>query len=159
MSEDVVVIEATHGPYAGKRLTVSEADAKAAIKDGWAVDPFAEKPTEPVEVKEVSDEDRQKIIEAANKAAAKLRGETTDDSDGKKTRAMEAEDPAEYQTKSSGCQEQEVTIGDTVRGLLGWPRRSLESGTPGVEGQPKQGPWLHHHRPAAGLAAGRMGLP
>jgi len=35
-----------------------------------------------------------------------------------------------------------VTIGDTVRGLLGWSRRSLESGTPGVEGQPKQGPWL-----------------
>jgi hypothetical protein len=35
-----------------------------------------------------------------------------------------------------------VTIGDTVLGLLGWPRRSLESGTPGIEGQPKQGPWL-----------------
>ena len=35
-----------------------------------------------------------------------------------------------------------MTIGDTVRGLLGWSRRSLESGTPGVEGQPKQGPWL-----------------
>lgn len=35
-----------------------------------------------------------------------------------------------------------MTIGDTVLGLLGWPRRSLESGTPGIEGQPKQGPWL-----------------
>jgi hypothetical protein len=102
MSEDVM-IEATHGPYAGKRLTVSEADAKAAIKDGWAIDPFAEKPTEPAEVKEVSDEDRQKLIDAATKAAAKLRGETTEDGDkdDKKTRAVEAEDPAEYQTRSA----------------------------------------------------------
>jgi hypothetical protein len=95
MSEDVM-IEATHGPYAGQRLKVSEADAKSAIKDGWARDPFAEQPTEPVEAKEVSGEDRQKILDAANKAAAKLRGETEGD---KKTRAMEAEDAAEYQTK------------------------------------------------------------
>jgi hypothetical protein len=105
MSEDVM-IEATHGPYAGKRLTVSEADAKAAIKDGWAKDPYAPPPeptAEPAEVKEVTEEDRQKILDAANKAAARLRGETTDDSDGKKTRAMEADDPAEYQTKSSGA--------------------------------------------------------
>lgn len=106
MSEDVM-IEATHGPYAGKRLSVSEADAKAAIKDGWAKDPYAPapEPTEATEVKEVSAEDRQKIIDAANKAAAKLRGETTeeDESDGKKSRAMEAEDPADYQTKSSGA--------------------------------------------------------
>jgi hypothetical protein len=105
MSEDVM-IEATHGPYAGKRLSVSEADARAAIKDGWAKDPYAPAPEpsdEPAEVKEVSAEDRQKIIDAANKAAAKLRGETTeeDESDGKKSRAMEAEDPADYQTKSS----------------------------------------------------------
>jgi hypothetical protein len=103
MSEDVM-IEATHGPYAGKRLSVSEADAKAAIKEGWAKDPYAPAPEpsdEPVEVKEVSAEDRQKIIDAANKAAAKLRGEPTDDSDGKKSRAVEAEDPAEYQTRST----------------------------------------------------------
>jgi hypothetical protein len=99
MSEDVM-IEATHGPYAGQRLKVSEADAKSAIKDGWAKDPFAEQPTEPAEVKEVSSEDRQKILEAAHNAAAKLRGETEGD---KKTRAMEAESSAEYQTKAAAA--------------------------------------------------------
>jgi hypothetical protein len=100
MSEDVL-IEVTAGPEKGSRWTVSDADAKAAIKDGWAIDPFAEKPTEPAEAKEVSDEDRQKIIDAATKAAAKLRGVTDNgDKDDKKTRAMEADDPAEYQTKS-----------------------------------------------------------
>jgi HK97 family phage portal protein len=35
-----------------------------------------------------------------------------------------------------------MAIGGTIRSLLGWPRRSLESGTPGIEGQPKPGPWL-----------------
>jgi hypothetical protein len=35
-----------------------------------------------------------------------------------------------------------MAIGATIRGMLGLSRRSIESGTPGVEGQPKQGPWL-----------------
>jgi len=95
---DDVMIKATAGPYKGKRLTVSEADAKAAIKDGWAVDPFAE----PAEAKELSEEDRAKIAAKATEAAARLRGEAEAAKAGKtETRAMEAEDSAEYQTRST----------------------------------------------------------
>ena len=95
MADEPVVIEATAGPYAGQRLTVPAADAKQAIADGWARDPFA---TEPEEPKDMTDDDRAKVAEAADKAAKKLRGE--DDNDKKKS--MEADKPAEgYTTRST----------------------------------------------------------
>jgi hypothetical protein len=106
MADEPVVIEATAGPYAGQRLTVPAADAKQAIADGWARDPFApaEEPKEPKEVKEVTDEDRARVAEAAEKAARKLRGEEEPDN-GKKTKetkSLEADKPAaSYETKST----------------------------------------------------------
>jgi hypothetical protein len=93
MADEPVVIEATAGPYAGQRLTVPAADAKQAIADGWARDPFAPA-EEPKEVKEVTDEDRAKVAEAAEKAARKLRGE--------ETKSLEADKPAaSYETRST----------------------------------------------------------
>lgn len=102
MADEPKRIEATHGPYAGKRLDVPADVAEAAIADGWARDPF----TEPGEVKEMTDEQRQKVLESAEKAARKLRGEEEPDN-GKKAKAakedrsMEADKPAGYETRSS----------------------------------------------------------
>jgi hypothetical protein len=53
------------GPYRDHRLTVSAADADAAINNHWAVDPFhvAEPDEEPHPP--LSDEERQAALEAA----------------------------------------------------------------------------------------------
>jgi hypothetical protein len=100
MTDETVTIEATAGPYAGQRLTVAAAEAKKAISEGWAKDPFAE----PAEVKELTDEERFKVLEAANKGASRLRGEEDADN-GKKAkedRSLEADKPAAtYETRST----------------------------------------------------------
>lgn len=76
-ANETTQINVTHGPYAGQRLTVSSAEAKSAIGEGWALDPFAPAPTEeelakrPVE----TEDERLKRTAAAEKAAGKLRGE------------------------------------------------------------------------------------
>jgi hypothetical protein len=44
MADEPKMIEATLGPYAGQRLTVSPADFDKAIADKWAIDPFKEQP-------------------------------------------------------------------------------------------------------------------
>lgn len=70
----------THGAYAGQRLTMPAGDADSAVRDGWAVDPFAaplsdeERAKRPLE----TDEERAKRAEAADKAGRKLRGEDED---------------------------------------------------------------------------------
>jgi hypothetical protein len=100
MTDEPVVIEATAGPYAGQRLTVAAAEAKKAIADGWAKDPFAE----PAEAKELTDEERFKVLEAANKGASRLRGEEETDADkkAKETKNLEADKPAaNYETRST----------------------------------------------------------
>jgi hypothetical protein len=104
MPDEDVVIEGLHGPYAGQRLTVSAADAKQAIADGWARDPFAE----PEDAKEMTDEERAKVIAAAEKAGRKLRGEPEEDNGNKekkpaaKDKSMEADKPsATYETRSA----------------------------------------------------------
>jgi hypothetical protein len=100
MADETVLIEATVGPYAGQRLQVDPATAKQAIADGWARDPFAEVG----EPKEMIDEDRAKVAEAANKAARKLRGEDEPDTGrkAKETKTLEADDPAAgYETRST----------------------------------------------------------
>jgi hypothetical protein len=72
MPDETTLIEALFGPYAGQRLTIPSADAKAAIKDGWARDPFAQPSND--DPKLPSDEQRFAATEAAEKAARKLRG-------------------------------------------------------------------------------------
>jgi len=77
--EKTALIEATRGPYAGSRLTVSEAEAKQAIADGWAVDPFAPPKADHVEGEDYNDPTEEQIVAAvaaAEKAARRLRGET-----------------------------------------------------------------------------------
>ena len=79
------------GPYAGQRIDVPAAEAKKAIAEGWARDPFAEPP----EPKELTEEERWEVLQAANKGAARLRGEEEAD-DGKKakeTKSLEADKP------------------------------------------------------------------
>jgi hypothetical protein len=67
------MIQVTAGPYRNQRLAVSEADASSAISEGWAYDPFAVPPAEPPA--EQTDEDRERIYQAAVAAAPRLRGE------------------------------------------------------------------------------------
>jgi hypothetical protein len=95
MADDDVMIEGVlHGFNFGERRLVPAKVAKQAIADGWAKDPFAapsDKPAEPLD-----DDQLAKARAAAAKAATALRGggET-------ETRAMEADDSADYQTKSA----------------------------------------------------------
>jgi hypothetical protein len=100
MPDDDVVIEGLYGDYAGKRLTVAPDVAKQAIADGWARDPFGE----PVEPKEMTDEDRDKMLVAAAKAGRKLRGEEDADSPKakKETKSLEADKPSgDYEIRST----------------------------------------------------------
>lgn len=89
MPDETKMIEATAGPYAGQRLTVSKADADEAIADGWARDPFAPPSDKPA--KELTGEEHQAMIAKAEKSARKIRGED---------KAMEAHGPGHgYQTR------------------------------------------------------------
>jgi hypothetical protein len=80
--DEPAAIQVTVGPYAGQRLTMSRADADAAIAEKWAVDPFAPPPTKEEEEKQakeakpmMTEEERAEITAKAEKAARKLRGE------------------------------------------------------------------------------------
>jgi hypothetical protein len=100
MADEPVVIEATAGPYAGQRLTVAAAEAKKAIAEGWAKDPFAA----PEEPKEMTEDERVKVLEAAHKGARRLRGEEepVNGKKAKEDRALEADKPAAtYETRST----------------------------------------------------------
>jgi hypothetical protein len=100
MADEPKRIEALYGPHAGRRLDVPADVAEAAIADGWAIDPFAE----PGETKEITEEQRQTILEAAAKADRKLRGEEDADSPKakKETKSLEADKPAgDYETRST----------------------------------------------------------
>jgi hypothetical protein len=99
MADEPVRIVATVGPFAGQSLDVAAAEAKKAIAEGWARDPFAEPP----EAKEQTEEERWDVLQAANKGAARLRGEEAPD-DGKKakeTKSLEADKPENYETRST----------------------------------------------------------
>jgi len=72
-------VEALFGPFAGSQMDIATADADAAIADGWARDPFAPPPDPNEPQKEFSAEDHAKVIEAAEKAARKIRGEDQED--------------------------------------------------------------------------------
>jgi hypothetical protein len=74
MTEETTVVHVTHGPYAGQRLTMSKSEASIAFSEGWAIDPF--KPVDPdKEPKQLSEEERAHVLEKAEHAVAKLRGE------------------------------------------------------------------------------------
>lgn len=87
MPDENKTIEATAGPYKGQRLTMPAADADQAIADGWARDPFAPAPgPDDKPAKEPTDEERQAVMDKAEKAAKKLRGETVEEESHDKTR-------------------------------------------------------------------------
>lgn len=101
---DDVMIEVVAGPYRGQRLNVSAAEGAKAITDEWAYDPHAgPRPETPVDQ---TQEDRDRIYEAAHKAAPRLRGEVPKTEPGPseaKTRDMTAEEPkAPYRTRDIG---------------------------------------------------------
>ena len=121
MTDEPTFVHVTHGPYAGQRLQLSKADASAAISEGWAVDPF--KPVKEAEEEKKPEEkapeptpeqaERAKIVERAEKAARRLRG---DDEEEKQQREQPQQQPqprpheqqrdmspshgADYQTRS-----------------------------------------------------------
>lgn len=104
MADETKRIQVTLGPYRGQQLDVPAEDADQAIADGWATDPFAPPPQEGEEPIAMTDDDRMAAIEAAEKAARKLRGE--DDSNGgkakHKTREMEPQHPGKpYTTREA----------------------------------------------------------
>jgi hypothetical protein len=110
--DEPAMVQATVGPYAGQRLTMSRADADAAIADKWAIDPFAppktpEQQKEAEDMKPPTEKEAAEIKAKAEKAARKLRGEPEpDESDKDKskaaaTRDMAADRPAPYATRSS----------------------------------------------------------
>lgn len=113
MSDELKTIEGLYGPYAGKRLTVSPADAEQAIADRWAKDPFApvEEPKEGEELKLLTDEERQEILDKAEKAAKKLRGEEEEGEDkpAAEKKAMAAEESQGYQTRDARSQPAQPT--------------------------------------------------
>jgi hypothetical protein len=65
MADETKQIQVILGPYRDHRLTVSAADAEAAINDHWAIDPFhvAEPDEEPHPP--LSEEERTHALEAA----------------------------------------------------------------------------------------------
>jgi hypothetical protein len=101
MPEEPAAIQVTAGPYAGQRLTMSKADADAAIAEKWAVDPFALPPTKEEEEKQtkeakpMTEEERLEIRAKAEKAARKLRGEPEPEEPAKE--AAKPEPPKEPQ--------------------------------------------------------------
>lgn len=95
MTDETVVVHVTHGSYAGQRLTLSKHDADAAISDGWAIDPF--KPVEPdKEPKQLSEEERAHVLEKAEHAVAKLRGEEKEKDHEK---SMKPREESGYETR------------------------------------------------------------
>jgi hypothetical protein len=71
MADELVIIEGTLGPYAFQRINVDAAEATQAIADGWAIDPFGPPP----EPKELTPDERFAIIQTAEAAARRLRGQ------------------------------------------------------------------------------------
>ena len=72
MPDELKRIEGLYGPFARRVIDIPEADAKQAIADGWARDPFAP-PVDPVEFDQKK---HDAMLVAAEKAARKIRGET-----------------------------------------------------------------------------------
>lgn len=89
-SDEPAAVQVVAGPYAGQRLTMSRADADAAIAEKWAVDPSALPPKE--EAKPMTEEERAEIKAKAEKAARKLRGEPEPEEPAKE--AAKPDEPA-----------------------------------------------------------------
>lgn len=109
MTEEIKFVDVVAGPYSGKRLQMSAADADAAVADGWATDPNApppdpkEKPKDPP-----TEEQRNAMLEKAEKAARKLRGEkepVEDLPNLPKRRDMHASESGGYSTRSTTTKE------------------------------------------------------
>jgi hypothetical protein len=101
--DEPAVVQAIAGPYAGQRLTMSKADADAAVADKWAVDPSAPPPKEgeAKEAKPLTDDERAEIKAKAEKAARKLRGEPEPEESAKP--AVEAQPHRETATRDLGA--------------------------------------------------------
>ena len=65
MPDETRQIQVTLGPYRDHRLTVSAADADAAINAHWAVDPFYVAPPDEEPHPPLTDEERTAALEAA----------------------------------------------------------------------------------------------
>lgn len=98
MPDETKRIEALYGPYRGF-LDVPADVAAQAIKDGWARDPYA--PPAAPDAPAPTQEQIDKAIIAAEKAARKLRGE--DEPKAKeKAKAKAGEETKSYEAGSTG---------------------------------------------------------
>lgn len=94
-------VEALFGPYAGHIIALEEADAKSAIADGWARDPYHQA-AEPKKI------DVEKAAKAAEKAARRLRGEEEPKARPeaeKKAASPEPDKGGTYKTRQSEAKE------------------------------------------------------
>lgn len=91
MEDDSQIIEPSAGPYKGQRISVSAAEAKRAIKEKWARDPFA--------VDEAQDgDDAQAQVDDAEMAKRNERAEAA----AKRWRGDEQQRERELQPASAG---------------------------------------------------------
>jgi hypothetical protein len=105
MTDETTEVQVILGPYRDSRLTMSTADATAAINNHWAVDPFApldEHPHDPL-----TEQERQDAYEASMTWAKAQWGEppppeppTPPETETHK-RDMTPQHKGEYETKTS----------------------------------------------------------
>jgi len=89
-------IQATVGPYAGQMIDVEADVAKAAIRDGWAIDPYAAPSDDPTK-----DFDHEKALAAAVTAARQLWGQDESAATAKPVKkASTATSAAQEETRS-----------------------------------------------------------
>ena len=75
MPDDLKTIEPLYGPYHGQHIRVGAADADQAIDEGWARDPYLRPDQRPTAASLTS---RTELMHAAERAARRWRGDTTE---------------------------------------------------------------------------------
>jgi hypothetical protein len=107
MADETKVIDVIMGPYRGTRLTVSAADADAAVNNHWATDSNAPPPAQDHEPHPpLSEEERAAALTAAEAWAqqtwATAQGiEPPPPPEGGVTRAMAADESGTYTTRAA----------------------------------------------------------
>ena len=99
MTDETKEVQVILGPYRDSRLTMSAADATAAINDHWAVDPFApldEEPHDPL-----SEQERQAAYDASMTWAKAQWAPQPEQKEKGVKRDMAPQSKGEYETRAS----------------------------------------------------------
>lgn len=106
MPDENKIIEPLVGPYAGQHVTVTAADAESAISEGWARDPYALPDPKAEAPKERTQEEYEKQVAAAEKAARRWRGEEEPEAESKSGKKKVADEPVEAKRPAAGGDEE-----------------------------------------------------